>query len=183
MEYEKQVLTIQDNDAGTRDATAFIGVGTGLAITCQEHDMWMVTHVQSGLALPNITKTQGEAKRYLEGIVVIFKDHWNCDLATFKKRFKRHGTYINKKAKIAYEAALSRPGDDFFLYACNDIEPFPESVDAANIDPNSEENQRIATGLLKDYPEATKVIMTRMDDGGKHHDLKVFLRTTMPQQA
>lgn len=182
MNYEEKTITIKDTKTGTgaREITAHVGVGTGLACTEITPNMWSVTHVSSGFALPYTLPTMDEAKRYLEMSSNIFRDQWNCDLVTVKKRMYRHANEINARIRAAYEASLNGPGDEYFLYARSEDDIFTESnTDAADTNPNSEENQCIASELLKDYPEADKVIMTRMDPMGKHHNLKTFLRNSV----
>lgn len=177
MEHKAQTITFIDGPSSTREVTAFVGVGTGLAYAEFDNGTFCIIHVSSGYPLPLTVTSTDEAKKYLENLVGIFKDQWNCDLTAFNKRFKRHGTVINRRVRAAYEASLSLPGDEVFLYAATDSDIFTESnTDAFNNNPMNGENRRIVSELLSDYPEASKVVMVRMDDSGDHHEIKTFQR-------
>jgi hypothetical protein len=191
MTFPQQTITIRDINAGTRQVTAWIGEGTGLAYLQTldtdgnlMKDTYNLMHILSGYALPHHVSTEAEAQTFLEKVACIFPDRWNCDLRTITKRLRRNQSHIMSQIELAHYDSLA-PFVDFFLYAASKDEIYTEShTDAYDKDPKDAGNFKIAQRLLSEYPEATQVVMVRMADAdGIHQELHTFERTAMALTA
>jgi hypothetical protein len=191
MNFLEKTVTIKDSnvETHTRQARVWIGEGTGLAyvqtLDIHHHlmkDTYNLTHVASGYAIPYRVNTPEEAQMFLEKVASIFEDRWNCDLRTITKRLHRNRSHIMAQIELAHYDS-SAPHVDYFLYAATEDDVCGLSHDAADKDPLSAENAKIALQLLSQHPEATKAVMACVADAdGIHNILRTFERAAVVEQ-